>query len=118
MMKHLSTTPSIQHLGHGESLHLHVNAGDELQIILGEARIEQQLWIAEHMLMQRSLLAAGQLHRCDDKGWVSLTSLSALEFTHSESTPWPATMRHAMQGLSQLRTWLAQLIHRKTHHAQ
>jgi hypothetical protein len=118
MMKDTNIPSSGQHLSAGQSLHLHLNAGDALQIISGHARMEQPLWIAERMLMQRSRLSAGQLHRCEQSGWVSLTSLSALEFTQIASAHRPKALYHATQRIWQLRTWLTQWIHRKTQHAK
>jgi hypothetical protein len=118
MMKNTPPPSSSQYLSFGQSLYLHLNAGDALQIIFGQARMEQPLWIAERMLMQRSHLSAGQLHLCEHSGWVSLTSLSALEFTQIASTHRPKALYHAMQYAWLFRTWLTQWIHRKTQHAQ
>lgn len=99
-------------------MHLHVNAGDELQIIVGQAHVEQPLWIAECMTLQRSLLTASQLYRFEHSGWVSLTSNCALEFTHQAAMRRPSAFHHAMQRISQLRAWLAYLIHTKIHDAR
>jgi hypothetical protein len=106
MMKD-SIPPSFsQHLSAGQSLHLHLNAGDALQIISGHARMERPLWISERMMMQHSQLSARQLHRCEHSGWVSLTSLSALEFTQIASGHRPTALYHAIQRIWKPRTWL------------
>jgi hypothetical protein len=117
-MKDSLPPSSGQHLSVGQSLHLYLNTGDALHIISGHARMEQPLWIAERMMMQSSQLSAGQLHRCEDSGWVILTSLSALEFTQIASGHRPTALYHAIQRIWQLRTWLTQWIHRKTQHAK
>ena len=97
-MNYPLSPPASQRIGSGQSLHLHMNAGDRLLIISGQARIEQTLWIAERMVMQHISLSAEQAHICQQAGWIRLLGLSAVDFFLTESlhdgkTGWRALLR-------------------------
>ncbi len=117
-MKPSPPPPVSQHLSAGQCLHLHLNAGDELQIVVGQARIEQPLWMAEQMIMQRRWLTAGQLYRIEHSAWVSITSLSTLEFTHHGSVHLLKALYRAIQRISRLSTAVLHSLYRKSQSSQ
>lgn len=69
----IQTVPTHALLQSGETLHLPIDSGTTLQVVIGNVVLrEPPRWLADTMVVPVMLLTAGQCHQVRHGGWMEL----------------------------------------------